>query len=158
MSCSLITYRQRIGQFNLCCSYTQTYRCSKPYRHGSYFSKECKRAVVVLLLYLLCSLTVKWSAQLCIHGVICQGDYVSGQEGLHVNGISQCQTNRETNITKMFYTVSFVFSWLSKLEMNKMAHIVYGNRQNFGKGITCVYWNKGPSFLKNKRQDIKQII
>ena len=101
---------------------------------------------------------MKWSTKLCIHGVICQGDYVSGQEGLHVSGIGQCQTNRETNITKMFYTVSFVFSWLSKLEMNKMAHIVYGNRQNRGKGITCVYWNKGPSFLKNKRQDIKQII
>ena len=39
-----------------------------------------------------------------------------------------------------------------------MAHIKNGNNCQRGKGVTCVYWNKGPSFLKNKMLDIETIV
>ena len=43
-------------------------------------------------------------------------------------------------------------------DRNKMAHITHGNRGQRGRGITCVYWNKGPSFLCNKMLDIETIM
>ena len=39
-----------------------------------------------------------------------------------------------------------------------MAHITSGNRGQRGKGIKCIYWHKGPSFLTNKQLDIESII
>jgi hypothetical protein len=42
------------------------------------------------------------------------------------------------------------YSWVSRTDRNKMAHITHGNRGQRGRGITFVYWNKGPSFLCNK--------
>ena len=33
-----------------------------------------------------------------------------------------------------------------------------GNRGQRGRGITCLYWNKGPSLLTNKQADIQSII
>ena len=52
-----------------------------------------------------------------------------------------------------------IFSWMTrKKKINKSVHITNGNTGNQGKGITCIYWNKGPSFLKNKQEEIKQII
>ena len=48
--------------------------------------------------------------------------------------------------------------WLTRSEINKLAHIINGNRGQRGSGISCVYWNKGPSLLTNKQMDIKTII
>ena len=48
--------------------------------------------------------------------------------------------------------------YLSRTERNKLAHSRYGNRGKRGKGITCIYWNKGPSHLINKHQDIETVI
>ena len=50
------------------------------------------------------------------------------------------------------------FSCVSRTDRNKMAHITNGNRGQRGRGITCVYWNKGPSFLCNKQLDIETIV
>jgi hypothetical protein len=50
------------------------------------------------------------------------------------------------------------YSWISRTDRNKMAHITNGNRGQRGRGITCVYWNKGPSFLCNKQLDIETIL
>ena len=58
---------------------------------------------------------------------------------------------RGKNISKVFYC-------LSKVEINKLAHIQNGNRGQRGRGIVCTYWNKGPSLLKNKQQDIMSVI
>lgn len=60
-----------------------------------------------------------------------------------------------------YSTLSFgisIFSRLPQAKQNKMAHITNGNRGQRGKGITCLYWNKGPSFLTNKQLDIETII
>ena len=37
-------------------------------------------------------------------------------------------------------------------------YIVFGRRGQRGKGINCIYWNKGPAFLCNKQLDIETII
>ena len=47
------------------------------------------------------------------------------------------------------------YKWVYSLNWNIIAHITYGNRGQRGKGITCVYWNKGPSFLCNRLVDIE---
>ena len=49
-------------------------------------------------------------------------------------------------------------SRLSGRDRNKIAHITHGNRGQRGKGITCLYWNKGPSSLQNKMLDIATIM
>ena len=49
-------------------------------------------------------------------------------------------------------------SWLDSSQRNKLMHIKSGNRGHRGKGINCVYWNKGPSHLINKQHDIQSII
>jgi hypothetical protein len=41
-------------------------------------------------------------------------------------------------------------SWMSVVQVNRLAHITFGNRGKRGKGISCLYWNKGPAFLTNK--------
>ena len=33
-----------------------------------------------------------------------------------------------------------------------------GNREGRGKGLTCLYWNKGPSLLVNKQDDILSVV
>ena len=50
------------------------------------------------------------------------------------------------------------YKWVYSLNWNKIAHITYGNRGQRGKGITCVYWNKGPSFLCNRMVDIEYMV
>jgi hypothetical protein len=49
-------------------------------------------------------------------------------------------------------------TWNTRIQKNKLAHINFGNRGQRGKGITCMYWNKGPSMLNNKQMDIETII
>ena len=41
---------------------------------------------------------------------------------------------------------------------NKEARMIHGNRGQRGHGIKILHWNKGPSFLQNKHQDIETII
>ena len=50
------------------------------------------------------------------------------------------------------------YSMITSKDKNKDAHIYFGNRGQRGRGITLVYWNKGPSFLCNKRLDIESIV
>ena len=55
-------------------------------------------------------------------------------------------------------TGAAAFPWIDSTQQNKLAHIMSGNRGQRGKGIKCIYWNKGPSFLTNKQLDIESII
>ena len=50
------------------------------------------------------------------------------------------------------------YPWHDNKQRNKLIHIINGNRERRGRGINCVYWNKGPSFLVNKQLDIKNIV
>ena len=60
--------------------------------------------------------------------------------------------------TSPLYTKASTDPWVSRSTRNKIAHITNGNRGQRGKGVTCIYWNKGPSLLCNKMQDIEEII
>ena len=50
------------------------------------------------------------------------------------------------------------FAWLDNSHRNKLTHINFGNRGHRGKGINCLYWNKGPAHLRNKQPEIETII
>ena len=47
---------------------------------------------------------------------------------------------------------------MSRKVTNREAHTKYGNQAGRGKPITVCYWNKGSSFLSNKKDDIAEII
>ena len=49
-------------------------------------------------------------------------------------------------------------SWLSAKDRNFYAKMTYGNRRQRGHGIKILHWNKGPSYLQNKHDDIATII
>jgi hypothetical protein len=53
---------------------------------------------------------------------------------------------------------SSTFAWLDRSQRNKLTHTIFGNRGHRGKGINCLYWNKGPAHLLNKQLDIETII
>ena len=53
---------------------------------------------------------------------------------------------------------SGTLAWMAKKDRNRVAHTTNGNRGQRGKGVTCLYWNKGPSLLANKMIDIESII
>ena len=48
--------------------------------------------------------------------------------------------------------------WLSSEDRNVYAKMTYGNRAQRGHGIKLLHWNKGPSFLQNKHQELETII
>ena len=63
------------------------------------------------------------------------------------------------NQNKEQYQYSFRYPFrLSSRKLNKEVHARYGNQVNRGKQIPICYWNKGLSYLINKKEDIKQII
>ena len=47
---------------------------------------------------------------------------------------------------------------ISRKQMNKIAHIKTENRNTRGPSLKLAYWNKGPSHLINKQQDIATTI
>ena len=47
---------------------------------------------------------------------------------------------------------------LSRKDRNFLARMLHGNRSQRGHGIKLVHWNKGPSYLANKHQEIEVII
>ena len=74
-------------------------------------------------------------------------------------------TWKDTGVHNIFKAVepgimsaTSVFLWMTRAQINKLVHTMQGNRGQRGRGITCLYWNKGPSLLTNKQADIKSII
>ena len=47
---------------------------------------------------------------------------------------------------------------ITSKQRNFLAKIVNGNRGSRGPGLKCLHWNKGPSFLHNKHDEIETII
>ena len=81
--------------------------------------------------------------------------------GIHTISCSSCNTSlqwtgRDTD--NLNSSGATVFIWKTKSKMNQMAHSINGNRGQRGKGITLAYWNKGPSLLTNKQDDLETII
>ena len=80
------------------------------------------------------------------------------------------QTDKPDDLTRSSTTLPWVWqgiythpglgklAWMTRRDRNRAAHITHGNRGQRGKGVTCLYWNKGPSSLSNKMIDIETII
>ena len=49
-------------------------------------------------------------------------------------------------------------SWLTRIKRNSLIKSINGNRGQRGHGIKILHWNKGPSYLQNKQQEIETII
>ena len=49
-------------------------------------------------------------------------------------------------------------SWLTARQRNSLAKSENGNRAQRGRGIKLIAWNKGPSLLHNKHQEIETLI
>ena len=181
MTCSLQTYRKRIGTFN-----------SGLAKQWYYRKIEDRKLDCFRIRFTLSLMVLIYSSLVISLPVLLQGNVQAGLDQSHHGGgghTGGCQdfvvthgtstdawscealsnyiwdpgstytciqwVERDTDIRNSSTTV---FTWMSRAEQNRLVHSLNGNREKRGKGITCAYWNKGPSFLINKQNDIKAIL
>ena len=158
MTCSLQTYRARIGTFQ---SYYKVKKspCSSPspQSSGNPPGAHLAAAYILLLLtsYYLLSTSIEppsWQN----YQVPCS-DYQVPSSGTSTAFLFGSRTDQDQDI-HLWDPGGTTFAWLDKTMQNKLAHIISGNRGQRGKGIKCIYWNKGPAFLANKQMDIETIV
>ena len=186
MTCSLQTYRARIGLFQpkLLMKRSVSRAPGTSFRMAANISRKCGFIILLLAFNLL----LKSNTNLqCIGRAHLQNPgyrFKSSKMGyptpsLGTNTIfpdkPQCMnynvsflTNRlvscpcRSDVTDLPGTIgttgAAIFPWMDRTQQNKLAHMTSGNRGKRGKGIKCIYWNKGPSFLTNKQLDIETII
>ena len=180
MTCSLETYRYRIGSFNLGCTTKRYFRKTN--------SVSTRSLIICILLLMYNGRGLEPLEQQAHTG---QGSLPYGDGNGRVGGTSSCSKMSRYIETESYYRVvhcqvwdpgityvseyyrgrqnslkiletndfsSAMYPWQDHKQRNKLAHITNGNREKRGRGINCVYWNKGPSYLVNKQQDIKGII
>ena len=82
------------------------------------------------------------------------------QENMGGRSVGRVQDIRwnEDSISKVGSNGAPALTWLNRRQRNKLTHAIFGNRGQRGKGIKCLYWNKGPAHLVNKQLDIETII
>ena len=167
MTCSLQTYRTRVGtfqnrRFKL---KPEKVRISNSQQHSTtYF------LIFFIILYSglivnassLQQLSSSWISSTNTGSTFTFGSGCSEQ--LHslvwdpgIKHLDNWRT-RDDPLGDLGSTASSTFSWLNIKQRNKITHMISGNRGQRGKGINCVYWNKGPAFLCNKQLDIESII
>ena len=77
---------------------------------------------------------------------------------LYQAGTAYHSRTNEDPIENIRTTGAGVFIWLDNSERNRLTHINYGNRGHRGKGMNIVYWNKGLRFKVLFDQDMNQYI
>ena len=162
MTCSLQTYRIRIGTFQ------------PSYKKKSYSSNRSPGAssngtppgTVLTSVYLIILL----SSYYVLSTPTCSGQYSHEQGNLCKYHIQPDSSHKEHNlctggsitwdpgISLETMATATIFSGMPSAKLNKLVHIKYGNRGPRGKGIKILYWNKGPSFLHNKQGDIETMV
>ena len=184
MTCSLQTYRTRIGTF-------QNRRLNlKPKKFKISNSQQHSKHYFLIFLILLYSglivnasslqqLSSSWIPSTNTGSTFTTGSGCSDQlhslvwdPGIKLKTAIHVETEniypwvrhldhwrtRDDPLRALGSTSSSTFSWLNIKQRNKITHMISGNRGQRGKGINCVYWNKGPAFLCNKQLDIESII
>ena len=173
MTCSLETYRARIGTFQSC-YIVKKHPCKTPNTspNGNQPGTYIAAVYIVLLMSNYYIINTKggeksWQDD----GDACRGYHGPStgttssfsvlsleQAPVSINihiwdpGINRNQYSGVNHHTRDCSTITCtpsVFSRMSPTELNKLAHITNGNRGKRGKGINCLYWNKGPAFLCN---------
>ena len=144
MGVTLQVHRQRIGTFQ------PTVIQQTTDRSVSSSSYSVSKAGILSLLVLISStilsihLNAAYSSQIC-H--ISQPSNCTGSRQLYKDNVSLSQTKLQDQP-----------SWLSARDRNFFARMINGNRAQRGHGIKILHWNKGPSFLHNKHNDIETVI
>ena len=188
MPCSLLIYRQRIGRFNSGLAKTKSYRKSGGREIMYFRNRMTISILIAFYCSLIVSVPVlvqQHQAQ-AVHGPLhyshgggtagcgqfeaTDGNLGTGWSCAAMSGyvwdpgpacMSSDYTTQWVGVDTEDSNNSnstAVFTWTTKVGINKLAHILNGNRNQRGKGITCAYWNKGPSLLKNKQLDIKTLL
>ena len=137
MGVSLQVYRSRIGGF-----FSTRFKLSK----SSTFSNKSDFfwAEILLAVVFLSSLAVCIQVLQQVHHGHCEAISQGGHGG---------DLNNDLLNNKLAVPCR-----LSRRQRNSLAKMVNGNIGARGAGIKLVHWNKGPSFLKNKMDDIETII
>ena len=164
MTCSLETHRIRIGtHYN---KEQRTYR--KKYRNNiKQIPRKYNSIICILTIY--CSLLLLGPTRLLPHP---PSTWTTWRPCL-TSSLSSCTSSNQVHSVLSATTQSHTwdpgapcnisstqshYTWITSMDRNKLAHITHGNRGQRGKGITVVYWNKGPSFLHNKLLDIESLV
>ena len=164
MTCSLQTRRIRIGtHYN---KEKRTYR--KKYRiNMEQIPRKYKFIICILTIY--CYLVLLGPTKLPPHPPntwIAWRPYPSSSlssctSSNQVHGVLNATTQSHTwdpGTTCNISSTQSHYTWITSMDRNKLAHITHGNRGQRGKGITVVYWNKGPSYLHNKLLDKESLV
>ena len=135
MTCSLETYRSKVGLFYPKCRI----------RHSGNTVHQKKSVWNILAVCLVLALTCQ------LINVCMEIDY---KNILEVEPV--CNRNC-FDATAWHDFISKPF-WVTRKQHNKIMHSLMGNRDSRGKGIVSVYWNKGSSLLQNKQVEIGSLM
>ena len=146
MGISLQMYRCRIGCFN---SSLQGHNFYSGQTISHDLGPRTKSSIVViLLLYILSNVTI---------GKTLNSEQVGPQQPTSTltlpPGIIGSSFSRFGEISNNPHSIH---TWLTKKERNFIAKVTHGNKRE--KGIKILHWNKGPSFLHSKHQEIEAVI
>ena len=169
MTCFLELYRQRIGEFDFSSAYGQF--CRKFSKSGTKSVKVRTAGLSVLIMVIVFMMVgllfiilrqglSGYSTQSCIYSLcyLRMAPFLSVVANNEIKFSYSDVTARSEKYIERFLTGASPFWWITKQGLNKLAHVINGNRGQRGRGITCIYWNKGSSLLKNKMHNIKSLV
>ena len=170
MTCSIEIYRQKIGTYQLGPNVKSNFSRPRTYRTNRFRPRlglslliYSYSVIIIFLPNILGTLPTHREnpSPWCCTSVppLVSASYSKGPTKLHLV--------RSTASSQLLYCSPEIWDpgpskglarYLSNIKRNKLAHILNGNQGKRGKGINCLYWNKGPSLLANKHHDIETII
>ena len=155
MTCSLENYISRIGIF-------QSYNFVKKYPpnstyHGNPPGVQLAAVYIILILSNYYILTTPGGQTGCQSWGTASTGYQRPCSGTSISNTTQSSPQAQIWDPGINWPFD-LFSRMPSTKLNKLAHIKNGNSRQRGKGINCLYWNKGPAFLCDKQLDISSII
>ena len=165
MPCSLQIYRARIGTF-----------LPKYFRKSSIIPRTPSSSmtaplslIIVMTLYccLVLHVDIRSTSRIenNISSVTIENDIIEnfvGKPSLANTqwnpGLTKLLVGKRQTLELLESVSNTIHPWNDHKEMNKLMHIISRNMERRGRGINCIYWNKGPTYLVNKQMDIKTIV
>ena len=135
MTCSLETYRSKIGLFY------PNYRI----KHSGNTVHQKKSVGKILAICLVLALTCQF-INLCVE--------VDHKDMFEVEPVC----NENCFVASTWHGCIIKPFRMTRKQLNKIMHSLMGNRDIRGNGIVSVYWNKGSSLLQNKQVEIGSLI
>ena len=157
MGVTLQTYRIRVGTFNSANIKLGTSRSKskkvQPWPMG------LKSRTLLAFLFIFSALS--WFHQFST-GSLSPGSHHTSYVQEYT-GSTYLNTPSSYNLLHLQKSVALTLNhssyfWLSRKQRNSLIKSLNGNRKQRGHGIKISHWNKGPSYLQNKHQEIETII